>query len=493
MQRNRSKTPAATHWLCTVAVATSLLSGSTALGQDSGNAAGTTEVVPANARAQMWAATARFVYTDDPALKPIQAELLKTIQDKSISAFNQGADAAVALEKQRLRGQQRVLKFRGVVDAIQDKVNPSDYGGLAQAIVAELQKNPDRMADLERKSSLTALSKQLNQLATGTATTAAEAADTAPTIADVTDVAATPVQDSGADPYAVPEGQQQPEAQTDIPTSPPAPVMPAPATPPLLWAALLMSGLSLLGVLYLLLTRSKSGGRQRSSSSYDASIYDSEPARTSTQRQQSFSQDGRLSNAQLMEVREVVYKALTETRSPSTAPAAPAPQKAKQAPKPPTRQAQPQAAAPVPVAPSQPVAYTNSEPEHNDDLFAVTPPAAPAPVEPAAPRVHVIYANQQPINGAFLRDNLADAPASYTIFEIMVDERTPDQGTFVVTRNESGHGGYIGSHMSILEPACVYNYPTGPVSRIITETPGTVQRTPSGDWRINQKARIYFA
>ncbi|UOQ65581.1 hypothetical protein [Hymenobacter volaticus] len=492
MQRNRNKISAANQWLFAVSITASLLSGPAVLGQNSGSAAGTTEVVPANARAQMWAATARFVYTDDPVLKPIQAELLKTIQDKSISAFNQGADAAVALEKQKLQGQQRVLKFRGVVDAIQDKVNPSDYGGLAQAIVAELQKNPDRMADLERKSSLTALSNQLNQLATGTATTAAEAADTAPTIADVTEVAATPVQDSGADPYAVPEGKQQPEAQTDIPNPTPAPVMPAPATPPLLWAALLMSGLSLLGVLYLLLTRGKSSsGRQRSSSySQDSSSYDSDPSRTSTQRQ-SLSQDSRLSNAQLMEVREVVYKALTETRSPS-APATPAPQKAKQAPKPPTRQAQPQVSAPAPVAPPQPVAYTNAEPEHNDDLFAVTPPA-PAPVEPAAPRVHVIYANQQPINGAFLRDNLADAPASYTIFEIMVDERTPDQGTFVVTRNESGHGGYIGSHMSILEPACVYNYPTGPVSRIITETPGTVQRTPSGDWRINQKARIYFA
>ncbi|HEX8427314.1 hypothetical protein [Hymenobacter sp.] len=491
MPRNRSKSLAAGQWLRAAAVTASLLSEPAVLAQTSGNAAGTTEVVPANARAQMWAATARFVYTDDPALQPIQAELLQTIQDKSISAFNQGVDAAVALEKQKLRGQQRVLKFRGVVSTIQDKVNPSDYGGLAQAIVAELQKNPDRMADLERKSSLTALAKQLNQLATGTATTAAEAADTAPTIADVTEVAATPVQDSGADPYAVPEGQQQPEAQTDIPNPTPAPIMPAPATSPLLWAALLMSGLSLLGVLYLLLTRGKSSGRQRSSSySQDSSSYDSDPSRTLIQRQ-SLSQDSRLSNAQLMEVREVVYKALTETRSPS-APATSAPQKAKQAPKPPTRQAQPQVPA-APVAPPQPVAYTNSEPEHNDDLFAVTPPAAPAAAEPAAPRVHVVYANQQPINGAFLRDNLADAPASYTIFEIMVDERTPDQGTFVVTRNESGHGGYIGSHMSILEPACVYNYPTGPVSRIITETPGTVQRTPSGDWRINQKARIYFA
>ncbi|UOG74172.1 hypothetical protein MTX78_18875 [Hymenobacter tibetensis] len=490
MPRNRSKSSAAGQWLRAAAVAASLLSGPAVLAQTSGNAAGTTEVVPANARAQMWAATARFVYTDDPALKPIQAELLKTIQDKSISAFNQGVDAAVVLEKQKLGAQQRVLKFRGVVSTIQDKVNPSDYGGLAQAIVAELQKNPERMADLERKSSLTALSRQLNQLATGTATTAAEAADTAPTIADVTEVAATPAQDSGADAYEVPEGQLQPEAQTDIPTSTPAPAMPDSATPPLLWAALLMSGLSLLGVLYLLLTRSKSGGRQRSSS-YDASTYDSESARTSTQRQQSFSQDGRLSNAQLMEVREVVYKALNEAKSPSTAPAAPAP-KQKQAPKPPTRQAQPQAAAPAPVVPPQQAVYAAPEPDQTDHLFAVEAPAAPAPAEPAAPRVHVIYANQQPINGAFLRDNLADAPASYTIFEIMVDERTPDQGTFVVTRNESGHGGYIGSHMSILEPACTYNYPTGPVSRIITETPGTVQRTPSGDWRINQKARIYF-
>ncbi len=470
MQRNRNKILAANRWLFAVAVATSLLSSSPAVGQTSGSGAGTTSVVPANARAQMWAATARFVYQDDPALKPIQAELLQTIQDGSVAAFSRGVDDAVRLEKQKLPKLGHVLKFQGVFKTIQEQqANPNDFGGLAQAIVAELQKNPDRMADLERKSSLAALSSQLNRLATGTATTAAEAADTAPTIADVTDVAATPVQDSGADAYEVPEGQQQPEAQTDIPNPTPAPVMPAATTPPLLWAALLMSGLSLLGVLYLLLKVNKLGAaaRQRSSSS-----------------------GAGLRESQRQEVYGIVRDELKRQPSAPTATSLP---KLKQAPKPPTRQVQPQVSAPTPVAPPQPVTYAAPEPEQNDDLFTVNAPAAPVPVEPAAPRMHVIYANQQPINGAFLRDNLADAPASYTIFEIMVDERTPDQGTFVVTRNESGHGGYIGSHMSILEPACTYNYPTGPVSRIITETPGTVQRTPSGDWRINQKARIYFA
>ncbi|WP_375437338.1 hypothetical protein [uncultured Hymenobacter sp.] len=467
MQRNRSKVSVARQWLFVAAAGACLLSRPTVLGQNGSNAPGTTSVVPANARAQMWAATAQFVYTDDPVLKPIQAELLRTIQDKSISTFNQGVDAAVVLEKQKLRGQQRVLKFRGVVSSIQDKVAPSDYGGLAQAIVAELQKNPDRMADLERASSLKALESQLNRLATGTAATAAEAASTAPTLADVTDVAATPVQDSGAGAYEVPEEQQQPEAQTDIPTSTPAPAMPAPATPPLLWAALLMSGLSLLGVLYLLLKVNKLAAAVRQRSWSGAGLRDS-------QRQ---------------EVYDIVRDELKRQPLAPTTTSLPKP---KQAPKPPIRQVQPQAP-PVPVASPQPIAHAAPEPEQTDHLFAVEAPAAPAPVEPAAPRVHVIYANQQPINGAFLRDNLADAPASYTIFEIMVDERTPDQGTFIVMRNESGHGGYIGSHMSILEPACTYNYPTGPVSRIITETPGTVQRTPSGDWRINQKARIYFA
>lgn len=121
-----------------------------------------------------------------------------------------------------------------------------------------------------------------------------------------------------------------------------------------------------------------------------------------------------------------------------------------------------------------------------------TMPAAPLPAAPA-PVMHTLYANQQPVDGFFQRDSLAGAPAAYTIFELVVDERTPEQARFSVIRNPVGHAGYIGSHQTILNGACTYPFPQGNVSRIVTDAPGTAERTATGDWRIVQKARIHFA
>ena len=119
--------------------------------------------------------------------------------------------------------------------------------------------------------------------------------------------------------------------------------------------------------------------------------------------------------------------------------------------------------------------------------------SAPAPVEVTPPPLlRTLYANQQPIDGLFQRNSLAGAPASYTIFELTVDERSPDQARYVVTRNPAGHAGFIGSHHTILGGACTYPFPQGNVTRIVTEVPGLAQRTASGDWQVSQKAHIRF-
>ena len=175
--------------------------------------------------------------------------------------------------------------------------------------------------------------------------------------------------------------------------------------------------------------------------------------------------------------------------APKAAPATPPVAKATPAPTAPVPAPAPVAAEPAkPVAPEPTSAAT---PAPADDFFTVNYPVDATPA-PAAGPTRTRYANQQPLNGEFQRNSLADAPASYTIFELTSTEASPDQAQFVVTGNPAGHAGYIGSHQNILSGACTYSYPKGSVSRIITEVPGTAQRTPGGDWQITQKAQIRF-
>jgi hypothetical protein len=122
-----------------------------------------------------------------------------------------------------------------------------------------------------------------------------------------------------------------------------------------------------------------------------------------------------------------------------------------------------------------------------DENYPVGTTAAPT----AAP-TRTLYANQQPMDGIFKRDMLAESPASYTIFELTMGASAPDQAQFVVTSNTAGHAGYIGSHQNILGGACEYPFPKGSVSRIVTDAPGQAQRTASGDWQITRKAQVHF-
>ena len=138
------------------------------------------------------------------------------------------------------------------------------------------------------------------------------------------------------------------------------------------------------------------------------------------------------------------------------------------------------------MAPAEPATAVKDD-TFFDENYPVDTTAAPA----AAP-TRTLYANQQPIDGVFKRDMIAEAPASYTIFELITGASTPDQAQFVVTSNAAGHAGYIGSHQNILGGACEYPFPKGSVSRIVTDTPGQAQRTASGDWQITRKAQVHF-
>jgi hypothetical protein len=180
------------------------------------------------------------------------------------------------------------------------------------------------------------------------------------------------------------------------------------------------------------------------------------------------------------------------TAPPKNAPAKAAPSKPAPAPAP----APAPVAAPVPApappaaspAPAEPAAVSEDD-NFFDENYPVDTAAAPPA---AAPTTRTLYANQQPIDGIFKRDMLAEAPASYTIYELITGASTPDQAQFVVTSNAAGHAGYIGSHQNILGGACEYPFPKGSVSRTITDTPGQAQRTASGDWQITRKAQVHF-
>ncbi|WP_375415803.1 hypothetical protein [uncultured Hymenobacter sp.] len=439
-------------------------------------AAGATQPSATNdeRRARIWGAAARFIYADDPDLASLRPELEPAMDEGSLSTFASSLTDAVNAEKQqRPRQQSHLQTFQTFYEETRGTTN---LPKLLTAIRSKLESNADRMKDPARKQRLDALSAQLSQLATAPSLPPAPAALTlaGPAIGAGLPVAAPAAGTSDTAP------QPAPALPAPAPYSDPAPESASSWLPML---SLIMSALSLLGVLYLLLTRArpKSGlGRPAASSGTSRRTIDSNT----------------FSPGQYEELRKEVHRqvlaALPAASQPAVSPPAvvlpPSAPRNVAAPV-----AAPRAATPAvsPPAPALAAGPTPPLPPSLLELVTAEPAAAttPAPI----PQLRTIYVNQQPLDGAFRRDNLADAPASYTIFEITVDAQTPDQGTFVVTRNEAAHSGYIGSHHSILDPACTYNYPQGAVSRIITDVPGTVQRQASGDWHISQKAQIHFA
>ena len=432
-------------------------------------------------RAQMWAATARFVYADDAKLARIRPQLIETLDDGSLRKFGRSLDDAVGIEKAPVPSQSHVLKLQGIFKQIQE-LQPTSLPLLAQSIQRKLEANQERMDDPARRQQLARLVTQLDQFA-GVAATDVAAVTAAANLPTANDPGAEALNQAAAADAGPPGTATQSADLVPTSTAPPAaPVAAASSSLPMI--SLILSVLSLLGMLYLFLTRNRTAepaGRP-------------EPTPVPDRRK---SAEPQLSTSQFQELQRMVQKEvatqLQGARPPAIRPAQPgAANQRKPAPQPgapttPAPQTTPatQTAAP-PATPIPP-----PPPPGTEEPILAAPAVAPAP--PAA-RHRIIYVNQQPLDGAFRRDNLADAPASYTIFEISVDEQqAPNSGTFVVTRNEGSHGGYIGSHHSILDPACTYSYPQGAVSRIITDAPGTVQKTPAGDWQIGQKARIHFA
>jgi len=433
-----------------------------------------TNVPPPDVRARMWAATARFVYGDDPALASLRPQLRQTIDSGSVKAFGRHLEDAVKLESKSLPKQEHVMKFQGAFKTISAKNEAPSQ--LASSIATRLLENkPER----QTQASFVQLRRTLNALADPNAPV--------PT--------ATPAPASAADTAAKPSASAATTAASPSPTG--DYTTSTTSSPMLTWVPWVALALSIVSLLVSLFKGNSSKRRHHSHSS-------SAPTLTS------------LTDEMRAEVRTIVQREVSNkmpgarpapdapAKQPTPArpqvlatPAAPAKNAPAAAPKKPVQPKAPEIvpAAPAPAAassaPAEPVAPATTE---DDELFNINyiTQETPAAALPAVPATRTLYANQQPIDGLFQRNTLAEAPASYTIFELITSADAPDQARFVVTVNPAGHAGYIGSHVNILGGACEYPFPKGSVSRIITDEPGVAQRTASGDWQISRKAQIHF-
>lgn len=117
-------------------------------------------------------------------------------------------------------------------------------------------------------------------------------------------------------------------------------------------------------------------------------------------------------------------------------------------------------------------------------------PVLEAPVAPPAPRMRTQYVGEAPFNNSFAARSLSDQPGPYSLFAIESSEQQPEQGTFAVTGNLASH---VRDHRSVLEPVCEYvgGYPLGSETRVVTEQPGQVRRR-GDDWEVTQRAKVRF-
>lgn len=447
-------------WVALAAVAAAVGSGN-AQGQGTPPAAPATAVPGGvSPRAAIWAATAEYVYQDDPGLDKIESDLLKTIKSNSLQAFNRSVDDAVMLEKKQLPTLKHVLKFQGLVKTVQEEsLDPNDPAALAKAIVGKLDDNAERMADQGRAQKLTALNQRLNQLATGAApvalatTAAPQPAGAGPAVPDPA---------STDDLTAV---ETAPETTAVAATQAVAPVALAGGGAPgwVSWLALVLSGLSFGGM--MLLFRKQNRPAVMAAPALLPTSPERNASRPSTKKEPTVTWD---------EMRKFVERQMDERLNTAVAPAATS--VAKPAAKPASRAsapALPAAPAPAPVAP---------EPDDFESFLA--PLAAPAP------RQYTQYANEAPFNNSFPARALSDQPGTYSMFAIVSSEQQPEQGSFYVTGNLASH---VRDHRSVLEPVCEYvgGYPLGSESRVVMVEPGLVRRR-GDDWEVVQRAKVRF-
>jgi hypothetical protein len=425
-------------------------------------------------QAQMWAATARYVYNDDPNLKPLAAKLSTELgEPKTLGEFEQklaaaATEAAAASKTPNIKVLQRQFQNMRALNAVELNDNLPD--SLSKTAVR-------RQGD--RKQKLDALENTLMTLAQGNSGSSV-----------------------GATPSPAAEATT-PAAAASAPTESYQVAAQPAGTSPLTWAALVMSGLSLLGVIRILSSRRS---RHSSSSSSESG------------RSHASSASRELSPEQHREVEAMIARALAGQSDKQVV-------AQKLAPKPaPTPASQPQSVKQK-LASNSPKAMRPSETESSlialpplasmaAEVPAPTPPVAapptsiaepepiPAVVEPGtsieldvtptadtAPKVRQQFVNEAPFNNTFAARTLSDALAPYSIYEVQIRDQTPDQGQFRVVGNLVSH---ISNHRNILEPVCEYvAYPQGGETRIITEQPGEVRRR-GEDWEVVRRARIRF-
>ena len=401
----------------------------------------------ASPRAAIWAATAEYVYKDDRDLTRIQPELLKTIKSSSLQAFNLSVDAAVAVEKKQQPGPNHLLKFQELVKTTQAlPLAPSDPAALVRVIVGKLGKNPARMADPARARQFKLLEQQLTQLA-------------------AVDLPAAPVAMAAAQPGAGPavpdpvpnDDLAATETATETATLA-APLAATPAAPVssgapawVSWLALILSGLSFIGMMLLFRKQNQPAAAAA------PALPPAPPERTSRQsskKEPSVSWD---------EMRKFVERQMDARLNPAVASAT-------------ASVAKPALTAPAPIPPVAP------EPDEFEAMLA----PLPAP----GPRQRTQYANEAPFNNSFPARALSDQPGTYSMFAIVSSEQQPEQGSFAVTGNLASH---VRDHRSVLEPVCEYvgGYPLGSESRVITVEPGHVRRR-GDDWEVVQRAKVRF-
>ena len=145
----------------------------------------------------------------------------------------------------------------------------------------------------------------------------------------------------------------------------------------------------------------------------------------------------------------------------------------------------------APMAP--PPAEFGAEPE-TDDLFQVTPAAAPevappevAPAPAAASSVLTLYGPVQ--ETPFLEERkIVDSPLPQLALMLTIDPRRPEQASFTLNP-QVNQIMLIGDGLNRLQKFFDYDMPMGRISSVTAAAPGKLQRQADG-WQVVERARL---
>lgn len=465
-------------------------------------------------KVQVWCATVRYVY-DDNGRSNLKSQLqcgssLKAFEN-SIRADSQRVYSALY---QPLEGKGSMYKGLGS--------NPARLQKLTTEIVNRLKSSPARRKDPARMQRLATLEVALanyvqNGTPIGDLSTAQEVVETVDTTANLESetTAATPGDDGLAEAGVASAAAPQRGAGESLMNKFFGPL------------ALIMSLLSL--VLYVLLRRNIGAFQKELSARIDRRREEIMALQNAPASTAGATAGGaaRLTAAQQQEVERIVSQRVEEAlrklqRQPAATPPvgttpAPVVATAPVAPAPATAPEPAKTAAPVnytapteaPAAPSkavehhapesmveqnvQPAAIPAGSPAATlrDEFDSLVPPVhLPAPEPHPAPASPTRYV-KVPVNSAFNEYDLSEEPQHDSIYEIRLSPEHPELATFRVTSNPAVHAYAIQSAQYSLREACIYQQPTGPVTRIVNEKEGQLRKI-GGAWQIEQKAAIRF-